>query len=142
MQDIGKKAKQASQQLALSPTNIKNAALTAAAQEIRNAVSEIKAANDKDMDIAKGRGLTGAMLDRLLLDDERIEAIALSIEAIVQLEDPIGDILQTKTRPNGLQISQVRVPLGVIGIIYDFDLFILAKDSFVQLRWNDHGRCF
>ena len=119
MQDIGKKAKQASQQLALSPTNIKNAVLTAAAQEIRNAVSEIKAANDKDMDIAKGRGLTGAMLDRLLLDDERIEAIALSIEAIVQLEDPIGDILQTKTRPNGLQISQVRVPLGVIGIIYE-----------------------
>lgn len=119
MQGIGKKAKQASLQLALSPTNVKNAALTAAAQEVRSAESEIIAANNKDMDIAKGRGLTGAMLDRLQLDSERIEAIARSIEAITELNDPIGDILQTNIRPNGLQISQVRVPLGVIGVIFE-----------------------
>ena len=119
MQNIGKKAKMASQALALSSTDVKNAALIAAAQEIRNAKNEIIDANNKDMDIAKGRGLTGAMLDRLKLDDDRIEAIALSIEAIAQLNDPIGDILQTKTRPNGLQISQIRVPLGVIGVIFE-----------------------
>lgn len=119
MQTIGKDAKHASKALALSTSMQKNAALSAAASAIREAHADIILANKKDMDIAKGRGLTGAMLDRLLLNDERIEAIAQSIEDIVDLKDPIGDILSTKIRPNGLEISQVRVPLGVIGVIFE-----------------------
>jgi len=119
MQEIGKKARKASEILALSTTDAKNAALNAAAVAIRDAQSEIITANQKDMDIAKGRGLTGAMLDRLMLDRERIEAIASSIEAIARLKDPIGDVLGTNVRPNGLEISQIRVPLGVIGVIFE-----------------------
>lgn len=119
MQHIGSQAKAASEILALCSTADKNAALTAAAHAIRSAKDDIITANNKDMEIAKGRGLTGAMLDRLLLDDERIEAIATSIEAIVALKDPIGDVLESNDRPNGLNISRVRVPLGVIGIIFE-----------------------
>ncbi|MBT5072953.1 MAG: glutamate-5-semialdehyde dehydrogenase [Kordiimonadaceae bacterium] len=119
MQDIGRQAKAASEILALCSSSDKNTALSAAAKEIRLAKDDIITANNKDMDIAKGRGLTGAMLDRLLLDDERIDAIATSIDAIVKLKDPIGDILDTKQPPNGLNISRVRVPLGVIGIIFE-----------------------
>jgi len=119
MQTLGKDAKKASETLALSTSVQKNAALIAAASAIREARADILIANKKDMDIAEGRGLTGAMLDRLLLDDERVEAIAQSIENIKKLEDPIGGILETKTRPNGLKISKVRVPLGVIGVIFE-----------------------
>lgn len=119
MQTLGKDAKKASETLALSTSVQKNAALIAAASAIREARADILIANKKDMDIAEGRGLTGAMLDRLLLDDERVEAIAQSIEDIKKLEDPIGGILETKTRPNGLKISKVRVPLGVIGVIFE-----------------------
>ena len=116
---IGQKAKVASQELALASTSIKNKALKVAALEIRSAKDEIIKANKKDMDIGKGRSLSIAMLDRLLLNNERIEAIACSIEAILYLEDPIGDVMETNTRPNGLHISQVRVPLGVIGVIFE-----------------------
>ncbi|HRW28515.1 MAG TPA: glutamate-5-semialdehyde dehydrogenase [Emcibacteraceae bacterium] len=119
MQSIGKKAKRASEILALAPTKQKDDALKAAAAEIRKAKNNIIAANKKDMDIAVGRGLAGAMLDRLMLDETRIESIARSIEDIIDLKDPIGDILSEKIRPNGLKISQVRVPLGVIGIIFE-----------------------
>ncbi len=119
MQDIGKRAKAASAKLALAPTTQKNAALTAAANEIRLGKDAIITANNKDMAIAEGRGLKGAMIDRLMLDDARIEAIATSIEDIVELKDPIGDVLETRERPNGLEISKVRVPLGVIGVIFE-----------------------
>ena len=134
MQDIGKKAKHASKMLALTPTKIKNAALIAAAKAVRTASNEIITANKKDMDIAKGRGLTGAMLDRLFLDAERIEAIAKSIEDIVKLNDPIGDILSVKERPSGLKISQVRVPLGVIGIIFESRPNVTADAGMLCLK--------
>lgn len=119
MKQIGKQAKAAATKLALVPTAQKNDALIKAAAEIRAQKKSIMMANNKDMAIAEGRGLTGAMLDRLKLDDERIEAIAKSIEDIAKLDDPIGDVLDTKERPNGLQISRVRVPLGVVGIIFE-----------------------
>lgn len=119
MQEIGKQAKAAAAILALATTEQKNAALTAAASEIRAGIYAIITANNKDMAIAEGRGLKGAMLDRLMLDDQRIEAIATSIEDIVKLPDPIGDVLETKVRPNELEISKVRVPLGVIGVIFE-----------------------
>jgi len=119
MQEIGKDAQKASSILSLASSEQKNNALLGAAEAVRIAKDEILNANNKDMEIAKGRGLTGAMLDRLLLDDDRIEAIAKSIEDIVALKDPIGDVLETTERPNGLKISRVRVPLGVIGVIFE-----------------------
>ena len=119
MQEIGKDAQKASSILSLASSEQKNNALLGAAAAVRIAKDEILIANNKDMEIAKGRGLTGAMLDRLLLDDDRIEAIAKSIEDIVALKDPIGDVLETVERPNGLKISRVRVPLGVIGVIFE-----------------------
>lgn len=134
MQTVGRDAKRASEILALSTSTQKNAALGAAADAIRRARASIIIANKKDMDIATGRGLTGAMLDRLLLDDERIEAIAQSIEDIMDLKDPIGDILDTNTRPNGLQISRVRVPLGVIGVIFESRPNVTADAGILCLK--------
>jgi len=119
MQQIGESAKKAAQILANASSDSKNKALRAAAKVIRLNQNDILDANKKDMNIAKGRGLAPSMLDRLLLDQSRIEAMAKSIEAIAELPDPIGDILEAWQRPNGLDISRIRVPLGVIGIIYE-----------------------
>lgn len=119
IQDMGKAAKATAHILANVPTEQKNKALTAAAGIIRRQKETILAANERDMAIARARGLAGAMMDRLALDDDRIEAIAASLEAIAALPDPVGDIITAWTRPNGLNISRVRVPMGVIGIIYE-----------------------
>jgi glutamate-5-semialdehyde dehydrogenase len=105
--------------LAQSSTATRNAALLAAAKNIRAQRSTLLQANAKDVDIARSRTLGSALLDRLLLDDKRIEAMARGIEEIAALPDPIGSIAAQWTRPNGLQIQRVRVPLGVIGIIYE-----------------------
>lgn len=117
MQDMGKAARTASKELATVPTDQKNQALRAAAGFIRAGEQAILTANGKDM--AAASGLAGAMRDRLFLDEGRIENIATSLEAIADLPDPVGDVMAQWTRPNGLQISRVRVPLGVIGIIYE-----------------------
>ena len=117
MQDMGKAARAASKELASVPTDQKNQALRAAADFIRADRQAILTANGKDM--AAASGLAGAMRDRLFLDEGRIENIAASLEAIADLPDPVGDVMAQWTRPNGLQISRVRVPLGVIGIIYE-----------------------
>ncbi|HEC00099.1 MAG TPA: glutamate-5-semialdehyde dehydrogenase [Sphingomonadales bacterium] len=117
MQDMGKAARAASKELASVPTDQKNQALRAAADFIRADRQAILTANGKDM--AAASGLAGAMRDRLFLDEGRIENIATSLEAIADLPDPVGDVMAQWTRPNGLQISRVRVPLGVIGIIYE-----------------------
>ncbi len=119
MQEMGKTAKAAAQSLANATTEQKNLALIVTARNLRANKDDILAANAKDMEIATARGLTGALLDRLLLDDDRIEAIASSLKAIAELPDPVGDLMADWDRPNGLHISRVRVPLGVIGIIYE-----------------------
>ena len=119
MREMGKAAKAASGNLANVATDQKNKALTSAARIIRAEKNIILTANAKDMEIATARNLAGAMLDRLALDDERVEAIATSLEAIAELPDPVGDVMAEWDRPNGLNISRVRVPLGVIGIIYE-----------------------
>lgn len=134
MQEIGAAAAAAADVLALSSTEDKNTALLAAAKAIRNAKEDILSANQKDMDIAIGRGLTGAMLDRLMLDPERIDNMATSIEDIAQLEDPIGDVLEIKNRPNGLEISRIRVPLGVIGIIFESRPNVTADAGMLCLK--------
>ncbi|VAV87179.1 Gamma-glutamyl phosphate reductase [hydrothermal vent metagenome] len=117
MQDMGKAARAASKELATSTTDQKNQALRAAADFIRADRQAILTANGKDM--AAASGLAGALRDRLFLDEGRVENIATSLEAIADLPDPVGDVMAQWTRPNGLQISRVRVPLGVIGIIYE-----------------------
>src|SRR5512147_1905487 len=119
MEQIGRASLAASAVLAQASTQQKNAALVAAAKAIRSSVAEILAANAKDMDAARARNLSGALLDRLKLDEKRIEGIARAIDEVVALPDPIGSIAAEWTRPNGLQIQRVRVPLGVIGIIYE-----------------------
>lgn len=134
MQRIGKNAKRASEILALSSTEEKNNALTTAAIEIRAAKTDILEANQKDMEIAKARDLAGAMLDRLMLDEERIESIATSIEDIAKLDDPIGDVMETNIRPNGLEISRIRVPLGVIGVIFESRPNVTADAGILCLK--------
>ncbi len=116
---IGLKAKDAARVLAHASTEAKNTALCAAASALRAEAPAIKSANARDMAAAEQKGLSGAMLDRLLLDDARIEAMAKGLEDIAALPDPIGTVLADWERPNGLQIERVRVPLGVIGVIYE-----------------------
>jgi len=119
MADMGMRARTAAKGLALAPTEAKNAALTEAAAALRADTSDILAANEKDMAYGRDKGLSGAMLDRLMLDGARIDAIAKGLEAIAALPDPVGGVIAEWDRPNGLHIARVRVPLGVIGVIYE-----------------------
>ena len=119
MRGIGRAAREAALVLALAPTEQKNRALRAAAAALRSRRLEILAANDKDMAEAAARGMANALVDRLRLDDRRAEAMALALEDIEGLADPIGRRLAQWSRPNGMQIERVCVPLGVIGIIYE-----------------------
>lgn len=116
---IGKSARKAASELARVSEADRNKALQAAANAIRQQKSTIIEANKIDMKSATERGLSAAMLDRLGLDEQRIEGMALSIESIIDLPDPIGKVLAEWQRPNGLRIQRVSVPLGVIGIIYE-----------------------
>jgi glutamate-5-semialdehyde dehydrogenase len=119
MQGIGRTAVAAAERLALADSSAKNQALTAAAAAIRAQAATILAANADDVFDAHEADMTGALLDRLSLDAARVEAMARGLEDIAALPDPIGVTIAEWTRPNGLRISRVRVPLGVIGIIYE-----------------------
>src|SRR5947207_9519043 len=119
MAEIGRQAREASAQLALAPADSKTAALKAAAAAIRSRANEILSANAEDLTAAKQAGLTAALLDRLALDPKRLEAVAHGLEDIAAQPDPVGRTLAEWTRPNGLRIARVSVPLGVIGIIYE-----------------------
>jgi len=119
MDDIGRAARRAAATLAMTDGATRNAALTAAANAIRKNEEKIIAANAADLAAAKTRGLSGAMLDRLMLDAGRIGAMAAGMETVVALNDPLGRKLAEWDRPNGLRIQRVSVPLGVIGIIYE-----------------------
>ena len=105
--------------LALCPTEGKNRMLAELARSLRKSRAEIIAANRSDLDRARAGGMSGAMLDRLTLTDDRIEAMAHGVEEVAGLPDPVGEVIARWERPNGLQISQVRVPFGVIAIIYE-----------------------
>jgi glutamate-5-semialdehyde dehydrogenase len=119
MAPIGRAAVAAAEVLARADTAQKNAALEAAAQALRRRRDEILAANAQDLEVARTRGLAAAMIDRLALDAVRVEAMARGVEEIARLADPVGTVLAEWERPNGLRIQRVRVPLGVIGIIYE-----------------------
>ncbi|SMB92849.1 glutamate-5-semialdehyde dehydrogenase [Thermanaeromonas toyohensis ToBE] len=116
---LAQRAKVAAVQLATLSTEVKNKALQAMAQALREKAPEILEANAKDMEAGQAQGLSRALLDRLLLNEKRIEEMAQGLEALVSLPDPVGEITSMWTRPNGLKIGRMRVPLGVIGIIYE-----------------------
>ncbi len=119
MNDMGQRAAKAAQALRVADTQTKDKALLAAAATLRARADEILAANQADMDIAKQRELPAARLDRIALNADRLEAIAKALEDVVALPDPVGDIIDQWERPNGLDITRVRVPLGLIGVIYE-----------------------
>jgi glutamate-5-semialdehyde dehydrogenase len=119
MAEIGRRARTAAAALALASPEAKAAALRAAAAAIRGGANEILAANARDIDEAKGAGIAPALVDRLALDAKRLEAVARGLEDIAELPDPVGRELARWTRPNGLDIARVSVPLGVVGIIYE-----------------------
>ena len=116
---IGENAKNASQILSMSSKNIKNKALTNMADTILKQCDNILEANKLDMENAKKKGISEAFLDRLLLDSKRVESISEGLKSIVELSDPVGEEIARWQRPNGLDISRVRTPLGVIGVIYE-----------------------
>jgi glutamate-5-semialdehyde dehydrogenase len=119
MADIGNAAKAAARELAVAPTDAKNQALIAAAEALRRNQNHIISENAKDMAFGEEKGLSAAMLDRLALNEDRIEAMCKGLNEVAELQDPIGTITDEWDRPNGLHIERHRVPLGVIGVIYE-----------------------
>src|SRR6478672_4465744 len=119
MSEVGQRARAASRAMARADTAVKNQALTLIAAAIRRDAALLKKANQRDLEAARASGLTPAMLDRLALSDQAIATMAEGLEQIVALPDPIGEISNMKFRPTGIQVGQMRVPLGVIGIIYE-----------------------
>ena len=117
--DMAARARTASRALAAMTSAQKSRALLAAAAAIREASDAIVAANAEDMAAAEASGLSGAMLDRLRLDAARVEATAAGVEAVAKLDDPVGKLIERVERPNGLVLTRVRIPIGVIGIIYE-----------------------
>ena len=119
MYALGVEAREAAKMLRVADTEAKDAALRAMARRLRAQKNDILAANRKDLDAASAAGTAGAMLDRLKLDDARIDAMAKGVEDVAGLPDPVGRVLARWTRPNGLDISRVATPIGVIGIVYE-----------------------
>lgn len=119
MQQLGKQARQAAQVLATVNDEVKNHALRAAADALWASRSNILVANEKDMKAAVANGISAAFLDRLKLDEDRIKSMMEGLQAIAALKDPVGDVIAQWDRPNGLNISRVRTPLGVVGVIFE-----------------------
>ncbi|TDA70235.1 MAG: glutamate-5-semialdehyde dehydrogenase [Clostridia bacterium] len=114
-----KRAKEAAYRLATLPSDVKDRALEAVARSLSERAGEILAANATDMEAGRAAGLSPALLDRLLLNEKRLEEMAASLRALISLPDPVGEVIAMWTRPNGLQIGRQRVPLGVVGMIYE-----------------------
>ncbi len=119
VRDAARRARVAARTLATLSTETKNRALHAAADAVLAAADGILAANERDLDAARAAGTPDAMLDRLALNPQRIDGIAAGLRQVAGLPDPIGEVLRGRTLPNGLQLRQQRVPLGVVGIVYE-----------------------
>src|SRR6476661_3014539 len=119
VEELGRRAKAASRLLAGASTSAKNGALLTAADLLSERAAEIQAANDADLETAREAGMAEGPLDRLRLTDARLAGMANGLRTVADLPDPVGEILDGWTRPNGLQITRTRVPLGVIAIIYE-----------------------
>lgn len=116
---MGKQARAAAYKLAQLSSEEKNTILRAMATAVRKATPDLLEANAKDLENGRAKGLSAAMLDRLMLDEKRIEAIASGIDQVATLPDPVGQVMEKWARPNGIEIEQIRVPIGTIGIIYE-----------------------
>jgi glutamate-5-semialdehyde dehydrogenase len=134
MAELGRRSREAASQLALASPETKAAALAAAAAAVRDGQDVILAANAEDVAAAKTAGISAALIDRLALNPKRLEDIAKGLEDIAALPDPIGRVLDERTRPNGLKISRVAVPLGVIGIIYESRPNVTADAGAIALK--------
>ena len=119
MQKLGKQARQASRKLLLATTEQKNKALNLMADELLNNAENLKIENEKDLQAARDKGLSPAMVDRLALTDKVIAGMAEGLRQVATLNDPVGEITDMKFLPSGIQLGQMRVPLGVVGIIYE-----------------------
>ena len=119
MQTLGRQARAASRRMAMASTAEKNAALVAIAAAIRREKVALVAANQEDLAAARAAGLECALIDRLTLSEKGVEAMAEGVEQVAKLPDPIGEVSDIKYRPSGIQVGKMRVPLGVIGIIYE-----------------------
>src|SRR5690625_98348 len=119
MQTLGQQARQAARALSRAEAGAKNTALLQIAQQIEQSTEQLLAANEKDMSAGRENGLDAALLDRLELNSERITAMADGLRQIAALPDPVGAVRDLAYRPSGIQVGRMRVPLGVIGIIYE-----------------------
>ena len=119
MKQVGQQARAASRAMARADTNAKNKALLAMAAAIERDAEKLLAANAKDMDHAKNAGLDAALLDRLALNPKTVAGMAEGLRQIAALPDPVGEIDDMSYRPSGIQVGKMRVPLGVVGIIYE-----------------------
>ena len=119
MQTVGRQAREASRSVAAASTDAKNKALLAMAAEIRARAAQLLEANQRDLAEARANGLEAAMIDRLTLSAKGIEAMAVGLEQVAALPDPVGEMGELKRRPSGITVGKMRVPLGVIGIIYE-----------------------
>ncbi|PHR19507.1 MAG: glutamate-5-semialdehyde dehydrogenase [Sphingopyxis sp.] len=132
--DMGRNARSAFSRLTGVSDSQKSAALTAAARHLRASQDTIIAANQRDMDSARERGLSDSMLDRLMIDADRLESIASAVDDVAVLPDPVGQLIDRTERPNGLVMERIRVPLGVIGIIYESRPNVTADAAALALR--------
>ncbi len=119
MQEMGARARKAAEMLAMASPEARTRALEAAAEALAERRAEVIAANARDMEAARARGLSGAMLDRLMLDEARVDGICDSLRAVAAQPDPVGQVMAEWDRPSGLHIQRVRTPLGVVGVIYE-----------------------
>src|SRR6056297_1659576 len=119
MTEIGKRARAASAELAVATPEAKQAALDAAAEAVWSRRAEIIEANAKDLEFGRDKGLSDAMMDRLLLNEDRIKGICDGLRAVAAQDDPVGEVLAEWDMDSGLHIRRVRTPLGVIGVIYE-----------------------
>src|SRR5262249_50866569 len=119
MLDMGRRASAAARALALATTEQKDRALAAMAQALRARRREILAANAEDVAAARAAGMSAALVDRLALDDKRLDAMADGIDVVKALADPVGQVTESWTRPNGMRIERLRVPLRLIRVLYD-----------------------
>jgi glutamate-5-semialdehyde dehydrogenase len=136
-----RQAKAAALQLAIVPTKDKDRALKAMAKALWTQRAVLMKENAKDLEAAKAAGLSASLIDRLTLNEKRIQAMTEGILDIVKLKDPVGEIITTARRPNGLKINRVRVPIGVVGIIYESRPNVTADCAALCLKSGNPFQC-
>lgn len=134
LEELGKRAAAASRILAVAGTNVKDVALNAAADALENEAGAILEANARDIEYGKQAGLSAALLDRLRLDEGRIHGVAEGLRAVAALPDPVGRVLETAGRPNGLMLEKISVPIGVIAVIYEARPNVTADSAALCLK--------